>query len=177
MRARRALLILCAAAALASPAAAQFSIPGTESNPFPIIGIPTEPDQQPDKYRRLPYREMADSIRIDIAADALYDFDRAQVRASAADYMQQTANLIFEQAKGPVRIACSSDRGPPAAAQKLAARCALAVAQWLTVEEKLTKVKFTTLGASAPAAAPNPNDPAAKAAASRSRIVIDFAKK
>jgi hypothetical protein len=100
------------------------------------------------------------------------------VRAGAEDYMQQTANLIFEQASGPVRIECRSDRGVPAAAQKLAAQCALAISQWLTVQEKLTKVKFITVGtAVSPPVPPDPRDLTAKPSPSQSNVTIDFAKK
>jgi outer membrane protein OmpA-like peptidoglycan-associated protein len=175
---RRALPTLVAVAVLSTSAAAQFSIPGTDGNPFPLIGIPSQQDGPADSYRRLPYRDLASAIHIELPADALYNFDRGEVRASAHDYLQQAANLIFERAKGPVRIECRSDRGAPAAAQKLAAQCALALAKWLTVQEKLTNVKFTTVGASVAApAAPNANDPLAPAPLSQSHIVIDFAKK
>jgi hypothetical protein len=50
-----------------------------------------------------------------------------KVRSSAADYFQQAANLIFEEARGPVRIECNSDRDLPITGQKLAERCANAI--------------------------------------------------
>jgi len=174
---RLALLALCAAALTAAPAAAQISLPGLNGSPFPAIGFPTDSEDAPDTYKHLPYRDLVDQIRIDIAADALYNFDRGEIRKSAADYMQQAANLIFEHAKGPVRIECRSDRGPPAAAQKLGERCALAIAKWLTVQERLTKVKFTTAGASVPPPVPaNPRDPLAPVTVTRSSVSISFAK-
>jgi outer membrane protein OmpA-like peptidoglycan-associated protein len=164
-------------ALLTSAAAAQ----GLEFDPDtgrPTFGFRTNPDEQPDTYKRLPYRDLAAEIRIEVAAGALYDFDSGKVPPSAADYMQQTANLIFEHAKGPVRIECRSDRTPPAVAQKLAERCALVIAQWLTVQEKLTHVQFTTIGTSVPPPAPaNPKDPFAPASVNQSHVVIDFAKK
>jgi outer membrane protein OmpA-like peptidoglycan-associated protein len=179
---RRLAPAFAALAILTTGAAAQVpapnDVPGTEANPFPIINLPSQRDEPRDTYRRLPYRDLGGAIHIELAAGALYDFDRAQVRAAAADYLQQTANLIFEQAKGPVRIECRSDRGAPAVAQKLAAQCALALAQWLTVQEKLGSVKFVTAGVAVPQpAAPSPNDPFATAQPGQSRIMIDFAKK
>jgi len=161
------LAALAAAAAPAEPALAQ----------VPLLGVQTNQDSA-NTYRHLPSRDVGDAIRIELAAAALYDFDRGQVRADAADYMQQAANLIFEKAKGPVRIECRSDRGAQAAAQKLAAQCAAAVSQWLTVQERLTKVKFTTVGTAVPPpTAPNPNDLYAKRGPSLTSITIDFAKK
>src|SRR5580658_11158266 len=150
---RRFALTLLAIALLTAPAAAQISsapntVPGTEANPFPVLNMPSQLDTPADRYRHLPSHDLGNAISIQLASAALYDFDRLQVQPRAGDYLQQAANLIFEQAKGPERIECRSDRGAPATAQKLAAQCAAAIAQWLTVQEKLTKVKFVTVGSS-----------------------------
>jgi len=171
------LAALAAAAVSAAPAIAQVMAQVMAQNPFPVLGVQTN-QASTNTYRHLPSREMGDAVRIEVSAAALYDFDRGQVRADSADYMQQAANLIFEKAKGPVRIECRSDRGAQAAAQKLAAQCADAVSKWLTVQERLTKVKFTTVGTAVPPPAmPNPNDLYAKRGPSLSSITIDFAKK
>ena len=180
---RRALLTFFSLAALVTQAAAQISsapnaIPGMEANPFPVINLPSQRDDGSDHYRRLPYRDLASSISIQIASGALYDFDRLRVQNRAADYLQQAANLIFEHAAGPVRIECRYDQGAPAAAQKLAAQCALAISQWLTVQEKLGKVKFVTIGTSVPPPAPpDPHDLMPRPSQSQSTVTIDFAKK
>ena len=176
-------LAIVACAALVGNAAAQISsapntIPGTEANPFPIINVPSQRNDSSGGFRHLPYRDLATAISIALPASALYDFNLMVVRANAADYMQQTANLIFEHGNGPVRIECRSDRGAPAAAQKLAAQCALAISQWLTVQEKLTKVNFVTVGTAVPPPAPpDPHDLMARPAPSQSNVTIDFAKK
>jgi hypothetical protein len=177
-------LAIVAFAALVCSATAQISsapntIPGAEANPFPVINLHSDYDrQQSGQFRHLPYRDLATSISIALPAGALYDFNLMAVRAGAEDYMQQTANLIFEHANGPVRIECRSDRGAPAAAQKLAAQCALAISQWLTVQEKLSKVKFVTVGTAVPPPAPpDPRDLMAKPLPSQSNVTIDFAKK
>jgi hypothetical protein len=163
---------------LSAAAAAQLSGYGTDpGSRLPVFGMPIEQDDKPDTYRPLPFQDLTSEIRIELAADQLYDFDTGEVRKRAADYLQQAANLIFEHAKGPVRIECRSDRTPPAAAQKLAERCALALSHWLTVEEKLTKVKFLTVGSSVPPpAAADPKDPFAPAPVNRRTITIVFAK-
>jgi outer membrane protein OmpA-like peptidoglycan-associated protein len=154
------------------------TVPGTEANPFPVIEMQSNYGERPEHYRHLPFRDLATSISIQLPSAALYDFNVMAVRANAADYLQQAANLIFEHATGPVRIECRSDRGAPQAAQKLAAQCALAVSQWLTTQEKLTKVKFVTVGTAVPPpAAPDPRDLMPKPSPSQSNITIDFAKK
>jgi hypothetical protein len=179
MMMRSTLPILLLIAALTSGAGAQ-SIGLDPQTLRPGLRFHTNPDAA-DDFRRLPYQNLPGEIRIEIAADTLYDFDRDEVRPGATDYVQQTANLIFEQAKGPVRIECRSDRLPSAVGQKLAARCANTIAQWLTVKENL-KVKFTTVGTSVP-----PADPATRAdyplappkpnPNARPSVTIVFAKK
>lgn len=156
---------LCIFAVLATPAAAQF--------PTPSLHFPTQRDGPPDTYKHLPYRDLGGEIRIEIAAEALYDFERGGILPAAADYMQQAANLIFENAKGPVRIECHSERG-----QNAAEHCAAIIAQWLTTKERLTKVKFVTVGMATPPPAPvNRNDPFARTPNNPSNVLIVFAKK
>jgi outer membrane protein OmpA-like peptidoglycan-associated protein len=165
--------------AMAQINSAPNTVPGTEANPFPVIELQSNYGERPDHYRHLPYRDLATSISIQLPAGALYDFNVVAVRANAADYLQQAANLIFEHAAGPVKIECRSDRGATAAAaQKLATQCALAISQWLTTQEKLTKVKFVTVGTAVPPPAPpDPRDLMPAASPSHSNITIDFAKK
>lgn len=172
-----ALATMCGSAAAQLVPSAPNTVPGMEADPFPVISLPSQRDEGSDHYRRLPYRDLASAIHIELAATALYDFDRAEVRGSASDYLQQAANLIFEHAKGPVRIECRSDRGAPAAAQKLATQCAQALAQWLVVQEKLGSVKFQAVGVAVAPALPDPHDALSTLPPSTSRILIDFAKK
>src|SRR5215475_15232411 len=128
MMIRSALPILYVLTVLASSASAQGF--GIDLNSLrPTFRLPLQGDTNADTYRRLPYQDLASEIRIEVAADVLYDFNKGEVRSSAADYFQQAANLIFEEAKGPVRIECRCDRAPPAIGQKLAERCASAIAQ------------------------------------------------
>jgi outer membrane protein OmpA-like peptidoglycan-associated protein len=165
---------------VALPSGADAQSLGIDPNSLrPSFRVPLKDNSTTDTYRRLPYQNLTGEIHIELAADLLHDFDKNEVRASAADYFQQAANLIFEEAKGPVRIECHSDRAPSAVGQKLAAQCANAIAKWLIVEEKLTKVKFTTVGTSvSPAAAVSSSDnllpPKSNA---RPSVTILFAKK
>jgi hypothetical protein len=172
---RSTLAVLYALAVLASGASAQGLV---IDNPLhPTFHLPLQGDTNADIYRRLPYQDLTSEIRIELAADVLYDFDRGEVRSAAADYFQQAANLIFEEAKGPVRIECRSDRAPPAIGQKLAERCASAIAQWMIVQEKLTKVKFTTVGTRVPPTGTGPNTDGRFASNPRPNVTIVFVKK
>ena len=176
---RSTMPILLSLAAVTSEASAQNV--GIDPNSLrPGFHVPLSGNTNADTYKRLPYRDLGGEIHIEVAADALYDFDKGSIRSSAADYFQQAANLIFEEAKGQVRIECQSDHDPPAIGQKLAEQCANAIAQWMTVEEKLTKVKFTVVGKRLPAAAITPSSadilapPKPKV---RPSVTIVFAKK
>jgi outer membrane protein OmpA-like peptidoglycan-associated protein len=150
---RSTLPILLLIAALTSGAGAQ-SIGIDPKTLRPGLQFRTNADAA-DKFRRLPYQNLPGEIRIELAADTLYDFDKDEIRSSAADYIQQTANLIFEEARGPVRIECRSDRLPTAVGQKLAARCANTIAQRLTVQE----TSRSSSRPSAPACRPPPPPP------------------
>ena len=154
------------------------AIAGVASAQTPIFSVPLDRAQSSETYRRLPFRDMANEIRIEVSADLLYSFEDAKVRLSASDLLSQAANLIYERAKSPVRIECRSDRAPAAAAQKLADACAAALMQYLVKEEKVTNVKFASVGVSVPPPAPpDPRDPFAPLPPRQIKVLIVFAKK
>jgi hypothetical protein len=178
MMIRSTLPILFSLAILTSEASAQ----GVAIDPNslrPSFRMPLSGNTNADTFKRLPYQDLGSEIHIEVAADELYDFDKGEIPSSADDYFQQAANLIFEGARGQVRIECRSDRDPPAIGQKLAERCANAIVQRMIVQEKLTKVKFTAVGTrlSAAAIAPNTNNPLAPKPNSRPSVTIVFTKK
>jgi outer membrane protein OmpA-like peptidoglycan-associated protein len=178
MMMRPTMPILFSIAVLASDASAQNV--GLDPNSLrPSFRMPLSGNTSADTYKRLPYQDLGSEIHIELPADELYDFDKGEVRSNAGDYFQQAANLIFEEAKGQVRIECQSNRDPPATGQKLAERCANAIAQWMIVEEKLTKVKFTAVGkrVAAAAAAPGTSNLLPPKLNSRSTLTIVFTKK
>ena len=171
---RAGLLGLPAVAALAAVASAQVDAPGS----FPVFSTPLERTQPSEAYRRLPFHDVGNEIRIEVSADLLYSFEDAKVRLSASDLLAQAANLIYERAKSPVRIECRSDRAPAAAAQKLADACAAALLQYLVKEEKVTNVKFASVGVSVPPPAPpDPRDPFAPLPPRQTKVLIVFVKK
>jgi len=178
MMIRLALPILFSFAMLTTEAGAQGV--GLDPNTLrPSFRMPLSGNTNSDTFRRLPYQDLGSEIRIELPAGALYDFDKGEIPSSADDYFQQAANLIFEEAKGQVRIECRSDRDPPAIGQKLAERCANAIVQRMVVQEKLTKVKFTAVGTrlSPAAIAPNTNNLLAPKPNSRPSVTIVFMKK
>ena len=49
-------------------------------------------------------KENAHEIRIELEADVLFDFDKADIRPSAAQALHQVASLIRTHGTGPVRV-------------------------------------------------------------------------
>lgn len=86
-------------------------------------------------------------VRIELPADILFDFDKADIRPSAADALKKAAAVLRERAKGPVHIEGHTDsKGNPPYNQKLSERRAESVRKWLAEREGLSTVKFVTQG-------------------------------
>lgn len=103
----------------------------------------------------LKVKETETEIRIELAADVLFDFDKADIRKDAAGALKQAGAMIGEKAKGMVRIEGHTDaKGNDAYNQKLSERRAQSVKNWLVQKEGLGKVRFQTqgLGAKKPVA-------------------------
>ena len=95
----------------------------------------------------LQMKETDTEIRIELAADVLFDFDKADLRKDARNALKQVAGIITEKAKGTVRIEGHTDaKGSDAYNQKLSQRRANSVRDWLVKNEGLKSVKFSTVG-------------------------------
>jgi outer membrane protein OmpA-like peptidoglycan-associated protein len=99
------------------------------------------------KVQDLQVKETGQEIRIDLAADVLFDFDKADLRPVAQQTLHQAAGIIQQKAKGAVRIEGHTDsKGNDAYNQKLSERRADSVKRWFVEKEGLTNVQFTTQG-------------------------------
>jgi outer membrane protein OmpA-like peptidoglycan-associated protein len=99
------------------------------------------------KVQDLQVKETDQEIRIELAADVLFDFDKADLRPAAQQTLHQAAGIIQEKAKGPVRIEGHTDfKGNDAYNQKLSERRAAAVKAWFINKEGLGNKQFTTQG-------------------------------
>src|SRR6202140_4693143 len=112
------------------------------------------------KTQDLQVKETATEIRIELAADVLFDFDKATIKPEAATALHNVAEIIKDKGKGrSVRIDGHTDgKGGDDYNRKLSERRADSVKQWLGQKEGLAQVKMTTqgFGASKPVA-PNTN--------------------
>jgi outer membrane protein OmpA-like peptidoglycan-associated protein len=96
----------------------------------------------------LKVKETSTEIRIDLAADVLFDFDKSTLRPSARAALHQVASIIRDNAKGrAVRIDGYTDsKGSIPYNRRLSERRAESVKSWLVAKEGLTNVNFETEG-------------------------------
>ena len=108
----------------------------------------------------LKVRETSTEIKIDLAADVLFDFDKSTLRPSARTALKQVASIIRDNAKGHiVKIDGYTDsKGSDPYNQRLSDRRAASVKSWLIAKEGLSNVNFESegFGAKNPVA-PNTN--------------------
>jgi len=110
-----------------------------------------------DTYR---VTESEQTVLIELAADVLFDFDKADIKSSAISSLQQCATSILESARGDVRIEGHTDsKGPSDYNQTLSEQRAEAIRAWLTAEGNLTDIQFVTRGfGETQPAVPNENE-------------------
>jgi outer membrane protein OmpA-like peptidoglycan-associated protein len=97
--------------------------------------------------QNLAVKETATETRIELPADILFDFDKSDIRASAADALKQVAGILRERAKGRVVIEGHTDsKGNHPYNQGLSERRAGSVEKWLVDREGLGQMKFAVQG-------------------------------
>ncbi len=100
------------------------------------------------KVTDLQIKETTTEIKIDLAADVLFDFDKSTLRPSARTALKQVASIIRDNAKGHiVKIDGYTDsKGSAPYNQRLSDRRASSVKSWLIAKEGLSNVNFETEG-------------------------------
>jgi len=99
------------------------------------------------KVEDLRIKESPTEYRIDLAADVLFDFDKADIKPAAAAVLAKAAAFVGEHAVGPVRVEGHTDaKGSDAYNQRLSDRRAAAVKAWLGTKGGLGTVSFLTKG-------------------------------
>jgi outer membrane protein OmpA-like peptidoglycan-associated protein len=100
-------------------------------------------------------RESALEVVVELPADVLFDFDKADIRADAAGALAQLATVLRGFPNGTARLEGHTDaKGEAAYNQRLSQRRAEAVKRWLVEREGIDAGRLTTrgLGESRPAA-------------------------
>jgi len=92
--------------------------------------------------------ESALEVKVELPADVLFDFDKAEVRPDAAQALGRLATVIRGYPTGRVAIEGHTDaKGNDAYNQKLSERRAESVKSWLVEREKIAADRITTRGA------------------------------
>lgn len=97
----------------------------------------------------LEVKETATEIRIELAADVLFEFDKADILPKAEETLKQAASLISERGSGQttVRIEGHTDaKGDDAYNQRLSERRAQSVRSWLVGKGGLDEFEFSASG-------------------------------
>lgn len=93
-------------------------------------------------------QESALEVKVDLPADVLFDFDKADIRSDAAAALGQLATLIRGYPSGRVEIEGHTDsKGDDAYNQRLSERRAESVKRWLVDREGIAAEGFSTRGA------------------------------
>jgi outer membrane protein OmpA-like peptidoglycan-associated protein len=131
------------------------------------------------KVENLEMKETPTEVRIELAADVLFDFDKAVLLPKAQKTLSQAGEIVRDKAKGKVRIDGYTDAvGSDAHNQALSERRAAAVEMWFKTKGNLKDVSFVTQGFGAKnPVAPNKkpdgsDDPAGRQKNRRVEIVI-----
>jgi len=95
----------------------------------------------------LAVKETETEIRIELAADVLFDFDKADLRSEAQDALAQVGEIIRAHPDRQVRIEGHTDsKGKESYNQRLSERRAASVRDWLVGVEGLQQTRFLVAG-------------------------------
>jgi len=115
---------------------------------FVVDDLGGKPTNVAGATQNLEVKETATEIRIELAADVLFDFDKATIKPEAASALHNVALIIRDRGNGrTVRIDGHTDgKGGAAYNQNLSERRADSVKQWLAQKEGVAQARMTTRG-------------------------------
>jgi outer membrane protein OmpA-like peptidoglycan-associated protein len=146
---------------------------------FKVIDIVFKIEDLETKVGNLEVKETDTELRIELAADVLFDFDKADILPKAEATLTQVADMIRDRSKGSVRVAGHTDaKGSDAYNQKLSRQRAESVVAWLRKQQGLADSDYVTegFGATRPVASntkpDGSDDPAGRQKNRRVEIIL-----
>ncbi|HEV8238882.1 MAG TPA: OmpA family protein [Thermoanaerobaculia bacterium] len=110
-------------------------------------GIVATVQQLEQAKRDLGAEETALVVKVELPADVLFDFDKADIRSDAATALAQLATIIAAYPNGRVELFGHTDsKGDDAYNQRLSERRAQSVASWLASKHGVDPARMTTRG-------------------------------
>jgi outer membrane protein OmpA-like peptidoglycan-associated protein len=114
---------------------------------FKVTDLSGNPVDVGGKVQDLQVKEVGNEIRIDLNADVLFDFDKADLLPKAQETLTKAAALVKERAKGTVQINGHTDsKGDDAYNMRLSERRANSVRDWFRTKGGLASFQYTTKG-------------------------------
>jgi outer membrane protein OmpA-like peptidoglycan-associated protein len=99
------------------------------------------------KVLNLEVKETDTEVRIDLAADVLFDFDKANILPKAEETLANVAQIVRDRGHGDIRIEGHTDaKGSDTYNQKLSRQRAESVTMWLRKQPGLVGRSFTSEG-------------------------------
>ena len=114
---------------------------------FKVTDLSGKPVELGGTIQDLQVKEVGNEIRIDLNADVLFDFDKANLLPKAEETLTKAAAIIKERAKGTVQINGYTDsKGDDAYNMRLSDKRANAVRDWFRTKGGLATMQFATKG-------------------------------
>jgi outer membrane protein OmpA-like peptidoglycan-associated protein len=114
---------------------------------FKVENLAFKVEDLAGKVQTLRVKETKTETRIELPADILFDFDKADIRSAAEPALKQVAELVRKSARGTVRIEGHTDsKGSDSYNVRLSQRRAQSVQKWLVEREGMRGVRFAIQG-------------------------------
>lgn len=114
---------------------------------FKFLDLKSKVEDMGAKVEDLRVKETSTEVRVEMAADVLFDFDKAVIKPQAEAALQQVAALIVGRGKGKVRIEGHTDaKGSDSYNQKLSLQRAEAVRNWLAEKGAIDRARMSAEG-------------------------------
>jgi len=137
-------------------------------------GIVATVQQVRQAMQALGAQETALEVRVDLPADVLFDFDKADIRPDASRALAQLATLIRAYPGGRVRLEGHTDaKGDDAYNQRLSERRAAAVKTWLAEREGIEGGRLSPRGVGEKRPVASNDDEAGRQKNRRVEVVIE----
>lgn len=112
-----------------------------------IVGLHFRVEDMGGKVEDLRVKETATEVRVEMAADILFDFDKAVIKPQAEAALQQVVTLILAHPKGNIRVEGHTDaKGSDSYNQRLSLQRAEAVRNWLAGKGAIDRARITAAG-------------------------------
>jgi outer membrane protein OmpA-like peptidoglycan-associated protein len=146
-RSRWLLLTLGLVATLAAAQAFDPDAPVPPGSTFTIVDLQYRIEPVAGAIQALEVRETPTEIRIGLAADVLFDFDKADIRADAAPVLTKAAEIVRQHDRNRVTVEGHTDgMGAAPYNQRLSERRAAAVRRWLETQGGVRSAAMSTRG-------------------------------